>query len=114
MEDPDSGLHKRVLQDFTGRGHSQENEYFAHKLSSARMIGERSFGIHRLVGSRIAGVPCRLLSSVMSCLLNQCNIIGACYVLHNICEVAKDIDRSLHRIMAVCLDNESEVSAILQ
>ena len=64
--------------------HTQVNEYFTHKLSSARMTVERAFG--RLKGRwRILQAPSKYKS-----LFNHCNMIGACCVLHNICEMAND------------------------
>ena len=73
-----------AIKGFAGRGHTQENEYFIYKLSSARMTVERAFG--RLKGRwRILQAP-----SKYKCLLAHCNMIGACCVLHNMCEMAKD------------------------
>ena len=76
------GLHVNLMKGCTGTMLSLEEEWFCYKLSSARMVVERSFG--RLKGRW------RILqgASQFKRILSMCRMVASCWVLHNICEAA--------------------------
>ena len=77
-------LQVNVMKGFVGRGNAQAEEFFSNRLSSARMCVENAFG--KLKGRwRILQTP-----SKFKHMADHVNMIGACCVLHNICQLAKD------------------------
>lgn len=76
-------LHPALIKSYGGSGSGADREWFNHMLSAARMPVDRAFG--RLKGRwRILQAP------IEASLGAATNTVGACCVLHNICEHLKE------------------------
>ena len=83
LGDPAYPLLPCLMKEFTAGGKNVRERFFSYKLSSARIVIENSFG--RLKGR----FGC--LQRAMDVNINDLpNVILACFVLHNYCELKKD------------------------
>lgn len=82
--DPAYGLKVNVMKGFVGSGNPRPQTFFTYMLLSARQCVECAFG--RLKGRwRILQAPSQYKS-----VEDHCSMVGACCVLHNMCQLAKD------------------------
>lgn len=94
LGDPAYPLLPYLMKEFPGGGNTVQEQFFAYRLSSARMVTDCAFG--RLKGR--FGALCREMDINIDDLPR---VIHACFVLHNFCEInndhvqQEDIDRAI-------------------
>ena len=83
LGDPTYPLLGYLMKEFSSGGTTPEEEFFSYCLLSARMVVEFAFG-------RLKGRFGILRKDIDTDLKTAVNIIYACFVLHNFCEINKE------------------------
>ena len=98
LGDPAYQLLPNLLNEFAKGGSTEKEQFFGYRLSSARAVVECAFG---RLNARF-GILRRAIDIGLQ---NLPNIILACFVLHNFCELAGDhINEELSR---AAIDNDN-------
>ena len=99
IADPVYPLMSYMMKEYAGRGMNSQEQYFGYRLCSARNVIECAFG--RLK----ARFGC--LKQAMDINLDDLsNVIYACFVLHNYCELNDEFVNEKSVKSAVCYDRE--------
>ena len=83
LGDPAYPLLGYLMKEFSSGGITPEEEFFSYRLPSARMVVACAFG-------RLKGRFGILRKDIYTDLKTTLNIIYACFVLHNFCEMNKE------------------------
>ena len=84
LGDPAYPLLPRVMKEFPGGGNTVKEQFFGYRLSSARMVIECAFG-------RSKGTFGALRRDMDINIDDLPHVIYACFVLHNFCEINKEL-----------------------
>ena len=84
LGDPAYPLLPRVMKEFPGGGNTVKEQFFGYRLSSARMAIECAFG-------RLKGRFGALRRDMDINIDDLPHVIHACFVLHNFCEINKEL-----------------------
>ena len=89
-----------LMKELSSEGTASEEEFFSYRLSSERMVVECAFG-------RLKGRFGILRNDIDTDLKTALNIIYACFVLHNFCEMNKE--QLLDGVVSTAIHNNKNI-----